>query len=117
MNKSTFFTLALLCLPIIGFAQNLGVNEDGSSPDASAILDVKSTSKGMLVPRMTTEQRGNIASPAHGLLVFDTATQSFWFYNGSQWEELNGSSATVGDNLGNHTATTNLQTNGNWISN
>ncbi|MEP1095876.1 MAG: tail fiber domain-containing protein [Cyclobacteriaceae bacterium] len=69
-------------------AQNVGVNDDGSTPDASAMLDVKSTSKGMLIPRMTSAQRTGIASPATGLLIFDSETNSFWFYDGTQWDEL-----------------------------
>ncbi len=64
------------------------INEDGSAPDSTAILDVNSTSKGILIPRLTTTQRTGIASSATGLLVFDTDTASFWFFNGTAWEEL-----------------------------
>jgi hypothetical protein len=72
----------------------VGINATGTAPASSAMLDVSSTSKGMLVPRMTTVQRTAITSPAQGLLVFDTNTNSFWFYNGLAWGELinNGSS-------------------------
>lgn len=69
-------------------AQNVGINASGSNPDASAMLDVVSTTKGMLIPRMTTAQRNAIVSPATGLLVFDSSVGSFWFYNGSAWSEL-----------------------------
>ncbi len=69
--------------------QSLSVNSDGSAPNPSAQLDVSATDKGMLVPRMTTVQRSAIVSPATGLLVFDTTTGGFWFYNGTSW-------ATVG---------------------
>ncbi len=58
-----------------------------TTPDASSMLDVQSTTKGILIPRMLTSQRTSIASPVTGLLVFDTDTQSFWFYSGS-WIEL-----------------------------
>ncbi|HET6768220.1 MAG TPA: hypothetical protein VFH08_12495, partial [Chitinophagaceae bacterium] len=51
-------------------AQNVAVNTDGSAAHTSALLDIKSTSKGMLIPRMTTAQRTLIASPATGLLVY-----------------------------------------------
>lgn len=48
------------------FAQNgVAINGDNSSPDASAMLDIKSTEKGILIPRMTTAQRTAIASLAH----------------------------------------------------
>ncbi|MHC1776306.1 MAG: hypothetical protein AB9834_12945 [Lentimicrobium sp.] len=66
----------------------VAVNTDGTNPDPSAMLDVKSTSRGMLVPRMTSAQRTAIASPASGLLVFDNDTQSFWFYSAGSWLEL-----------------------------
>ena len=70
------------------FAQNAAINEDGSDPDDSAILDVKSTSKGVLIPRMTSTQRTEIPSPATGLMVYDTETNSFWFYSGTEWTEV-----------------------------
>ncbi|MBK8192236.1 MAG: hypothetical protein IPK76_03075 [Lewinellaceae bacterium] len=52
------------------------------------MLDVKSSDKGMLVPRMNTGQRTMIVSPATGLLVFDTDTESFWFHDSNGWVEL-----------------------------
>lgn len=73
-------------------AQNIGIGT--VSPNVSALLDITSTSKGMLVPRMTTTQRAAIAAPAKGLLVFDNTTNSFWFYNGLAWAEI--SSAATG---------------------
>lgn len=95
-------------------AQNVGINADNSTPHASAMLDVKSTDKGVLVPRMTAAQRALIASPATGLLVYQTdGTDGFYFYNGTAWVSLSGGS----DNLGNHTATTTLDMNNNSISN
>jgi hypothetical protein len=84
---------ALFILLTLGFAQAqaVSINTDSSNPDPSAILDVKSTEKGVLVPRMTTAQRTAIATPATGLLVFDTSTGGFWFYNGTAWISLSGS--------------------------
>lgn len=59
------------------------------TPDASAQLDVVSTGKGMLTPRMTTIQRTGISNPADGLLVYDTDTQSFWYYKtGTGWSNV-----------------------------
>ncbi len=108
--KTTILTTALLLLSLGLFAQ-VSINTDGSSPDTSALLDVKSTNKGMLIPRMTTTQRDAISLPATGLLVFDETTGGFWFYNGSIWEDL-----SAGDNLGDHTATQNINLNGNYLS-
>ena len=68
------------------------------------MLDIKSTDKGVLIPRMTTTQRTAISTPATGLLVFDQTTGGFWFYNGSAWEDI-----SAADNLGDHTASQNIQ--------
>jgi hypothetical protein len=74
---------------------NVGINTD--NPDASAVLDVSSTQKGLLIPRMTLEQRGLIAAPAKGLLIFQIdGTQGFYFYNGTTWTTLNGIDGATG---------------------
>lgn len=70
------------------FAQGVGINNDNSNPDPSAMLHVKSTDKGMLVPRMITSQRTAIVSPAVGLLVFDLTTNGFWYFDGTVWVEI-----------------------------
>jgi hypothetical protein len=91
-NMKIIFTIAIVIyFTCFAFSQgNVGINNDNSSPDASAMLDVKSTSKGLLIPRMTTVQKNLISSPANGLLVFDSDTNSFWFFNAntSSWVEL-----------------------------
>jgi hypothetical protein len=50
-------------------AQNVGISDDGSIPDNSAILDLNSTSKGLLLPRLTDAQRLAIQHPAKGLVI------------------------------------------------
>ncbi len=77
----------VFALPLTVAAQ-VSVNTDGSTAAPSAILDVKSNIMGVLIPRMTTAERTGIASPATSLLVFDTETNTFWFYKGTQWEQL-----------------------------
>ena len=86
----TFVTLFIIGIFITANAvySQVAVNTDGSEPDASAMLDVQSTEKGMLVPRMNTSQRTGIANPASGLLVYDTDTYSFWYHFGNGWLEL-----------------------------
>ncbi|MCB0527684.1 MAG: hypothetical protein KDC65_04345, partial [Saprospiraceae bacterium] len=69
-------------------AAQVAVNQDNSSPDPSAMLDVKSTDKGLLIPRLSSAQRTSIAAPATGLMVFDNTTDSFWYYNGTAWKEI-----------------------------
>jgi hypothetical protein len=59
-----------------------------SSPVASAALEVVSTSKGFLPPRMTTTEKNAIASPAAGLVVYDSTTNKLCCYNGSTWNDL-----------------------------
>lgn len=91
MRKIILFTTLLISAVTASFAQgNVSINTDGSPASPSAMLDVKSTDKGMLVPRMTSAQRAAILLPATGLLVFDISTGSFWFYSGTAWANLGG---------------------------
>jgi hypothetical protein len=87
------FISLCICMPASG--QNIGINATGNAPHSSAMLDVESTTKGMLIPRMTTAQRAAIASPATGLLVFDNTTGSFWFKGATSWFELIDNSDTI----------------------
>ena len=61
-----------------------------TTPDTSSALEIESTDKGLLIPRMTTAQRTAIATPAMGLLVYDTDTKSIWNYDGTAWVEGSG---------------------------
>jgi hypothetical protein len=86
---------------VAGGAKMILANTNGVSigssitPAASAILDVVSTTKGFLPPRMTATQASAISTPAQGLLLFVTDTDGtftsvgWWGYNGSTWEKLN----------------------------
>jgi hypothetical protein len=67
-------------------AQSVGLGTQ--TPNTSAILDMTSTTKGVLIPRMNTTQRTGINAPAPGLLVYDITTGSFWFRNTNTWVEL-----------------------------
>lgn len=80
--------LILLFFTKISIAQ-VGINENNSSPDASAMLDIASTDKGILIPRMTIDQRLAISNPAIGLLVYQTDSVSgFYFYEDNFWTFL-----------------------------
>lgn len=84
-------------------AQGVGINTDGSSPDASAILDVKSSDRGLLVPRMSltsVTSASPVTSPATGLLVYNTNASvtggsgtGFYYWDGSQWRRLDPSNS------------------------
>jgi hypothetical protein len=84
------FTLLLisngLCVAALSQTGSIGIGT--INPDASAVLDIQTTSKGMLIPRMTTMQRNAIPTAATGLLVFDNSTGSFWFKSSTNWVEL-----------------------------
>ena len=65
-------------------AQNVGIGT--ISPESSAQLDVSSTNKGFLPPRMTAAQRLSISSPTNGLLVFQTDYPSgLYYFNAGSW--------------------------------
>lgn len=80
MNK-WLFCLFLVFLPGIYTMSQVAINTDGSTPDNSAMLDVKSTSKGVLIPRITLAQRNAISSPAAGLLIFQSDNTPGYYYN------------------------------------
>jgi hypothetical protein len=65
---------------------NVGIGT--SSPNASAILDAQSTTKGVRMPNMTTTQKNAISSPAAGLMVFDTTLAKLCVYSGSAWQTI-----------------------------
>jgi hypothetical protein len=93
-----FFTL-LVALLLTGstFAQ-VGINTE--TPDASAALDITSTTGGFLIPRMTETQRDAISPAATGLMIYQTdGAAGFYYYNGSNWTEVGVTSLTysIGD--------------------
>jgi len=97
--KKLFFLLGFLSLCGQAFSQTVVVTDDPTytTGNASSVLDVKSILKGFLAPRMTTAQRAAIATPADGLLVYQTdGTKGFYYYNGttSAWVLLSASAGT-----------------------
>ena len=94
--KTGLFSSALLLLFLfiqVAYGQNIGINEDGSSPNGKAILDIKSTSKGIMIPRLTNDERsalgGSLTTTETGMLVFDSEDASFYFWTGDTWTNLN----------------------------
>jgi uncharacterized protein (TIGR02145 family) len=94
------FTLLLTLLLFNGMAQNVGINDDGSAPDNSAMLDVSASNKGLLIPRVAltgASDATTIASPATSLLIYNTTDGSGlvpgYYYNAgtsaaSVWTKL-----------------------------
>lgn len=83
----TICSLALISLPaIIHAQQGVSINASGTPANASAMLDISATNKGLLIPRMTSAQKVAIAAPAKGLLVYQTDVDSgFYYYTGNRW--------------------------------
>jgi hypothetical protein len=103
--KKTMRSTALKALYCVLFvssfslnAQNVGINT--TTPHSSAALEVKSTDKGLLVPRLTSNQVDDLPSPATGLLVFDTDENKFVYFDGTNWQPV---AANVGDKVGSTT--------------
>jgi len=74
----------------------VSINEAGSAPEASAVLDINSTTQGILIPRMTTSQRLAIENPACGLMVYDVTEQSFFYRTETEWMDLRGMQGEMG---------------------
>lgn len=90
-------TLASLLLSGFAVGQGVGINAAGAPPDNSAILEAESTDKGVLTPRMTEGERLAIASPATGLLVYQTdGRPGFRFYDGTEWLFMRGMTSVPG---------------------
>jgi len=95
--KNLLFTLSigLLILLYQNLYSQVGINTDGSAPAGSSMLDIKSTSAGLLIPRMTETQRNAIGSPATGLIIYQTdGTSGFYYYNGTVWTAVSGGGDT-----------------------
>lgn len=74
--------------PAIAQKDNVGIGT--TKPDQSAVLDISSSNKGLLMPRMSLQQRSSIQNPAQGLVVYQTDLLSgFYFYDGAEWKSLN----------------------------
>ena len=70
--KKLYLILALSLFMLMGSFAQVGINADNSAPNNSAMLDVKSTTSGLLIPRMTLSQRNAISNPSDGLMIFCT---------------------------------------------
>lgn len=102
IRASAFLAAISLCsFPAIS---QVAINTDGTQPNASAMLDVKSTVKGFLLPRMTTAQRNAVSGAVDGLMVYDTDVKDIYIFRNGVWSQslssgsgwrLTGNSGTV----------------------
>jgi hypothetical protein len=87
-SKSKLLAAALFLLLLSSntiHAQSMGISNVAITPDPSSILEMRTTDRGILIPRMTTVERDGIISPATGLMLYNTNTNQYNFYNGSAW--------------------------------
>ncbi|MFN8250571.1 MAG: hypothetical protein U0V75_01720 [Ferruginibacter sp.] len=96
MKKRMIICCGLAFLGLSAAAQSVGIGT--ASPNISAQLDITSSSKGLLIPRMTDAEKTAIASPAQGLMIFNTTTNSFQYYNGVSWINFTHSGILSGTN-------------------
>ena len=114
--KQLFLTILIVLLftNSASIAQGVAINNDNSAPDPSAMLDVKSITKGLLIPSMTTSQRNAIVSPAEGLIIYNITTSEINQRQNGGWKFLltseywvgggSGQMFNIGDNIGINTA-------------
>lgn len=94
LNHVTTFLFTFYFATLL--AQNVGINETGSSPNPSAMLDIASTNKGILIPRLTSIQRDSIFEPAEGLLVYQLDEPiGFYYFSDKKWKYVGESSYDV----------------------
>jgi hypothetical protein len=99
--KRNIYTIILLC-SVFGFSttfaqKNVGIGT--TTPDNSAVLDINSSDKGLLIPRMSLQQRNAINNPADGLMVYQTGGKGgFYFFEGktNEWKPITEARAVAG---------------------
>lgn len=94
-------TILLFFFVIIQLKAFSQVGIGTSSPNSKAVLDISSTTKGMLPPRMSIGERDAIANPPEGLLIFNTTTKTIQCFDGTSWTSLTSAQKHyVGENYG-----------------
>ena len=78
----------IFCFTVLYSSSQVPINNNGNNPPATSMLDVSSTTKGMLIPRMTSAQRKAIGNPEMGLLVYDTDRQTIYLFDGVNWKPM-----------------------------
>jgi N-acetylneuraminic acid mutarotase len=87
MRKIIFSILLIVAVMAVD-AQSVGIGT--TTPHNSAQLDIASTSRGILIPRLSTVQRDAIVNPANGLMIYNSTEKQYNYFNGSRWQNVNG---------------------------
>jgi len=98
MSLQVLIISALLIFNTIDlFSQGAAINISGSPADPSAMLDISSDNKGVLIPRVSEAQKNLILSPAIGLIIYQTDNQTgLWYYDGLAWVQGIGQAGATG---------------------
>ncbi|MEA1873546.1 MAG: hypothetical protein U9N51_03825, partial [Bacteroidota bacterium] len=88
-NKLLLFVISILSFTTV-MSQNVGINDNGVAPANDAILDIdiSTNDMGVLLPRLTTLQRTAFNPSTESMMVYDTDTDSYWFWDGTAWKEF-----------------------------
>jgi len=93
--KKILTSFFLIFCSLFSYSQNIGIGTN--TPNASSALEIKDSARGILIPRLTTQQRASINSPAEGLMVYQIdGSKGFWYYDGAIWKNVSASSNTAG---------------------
>lgn len=109
-----FFLFLFSIIPFSALPQAVSINTDSSQPNPNAILDVRSSNKGILIPRLGSFARKALPN-VQGLLLYDSTTNSFWYNNGIIWKDLSiaGSEWLITGNSGTNPTTNFIGTSDN----
>lgn len=91
MKRNIFYSATIVAFTLLLNLQvnaQVAINATGTQPNDCAMLDVASTSKGLLIPRMSQTQRDAISNPSSGLLIYQTSDESFYYWEGGVWYKL-----------------------------
>jgi trimeric autotransporter adhesin len=85
MKLPVLFLLLVTTMLCNTITDQVSLNTSGTPPVANAMLDITSTSKGILIPRMTSGERDLILDPAVSLMIYNTTTNTYNYWNGTAW--------------------------------
>lgn len=105
---SYFISFIFITFITVTSYSQVAINTSGATPDGSSMLDITSTTKGLLIPRMLESERTAVSSPVQGLMVYQTDnTEGFYYYNGSTWLFIGNESNNFWTRQGTYTYLTN----------